>query len=381
MLKYTTAGESHGKAILAILEGMPAGLKIDKGKIDLDLKRRQGGYGRGKRMDIERDRVEILSGIRKDVTLGSPIALSIENKDYKIEELSSVTCPRPGHADLAGALKYDTKDMRNILERASARETVGRVVAGAICKILLDEFGIEIVSHVIGIGKIKVETNGLYYSKIKPLAEKSELRCVDKAAERKMIDEIDEAGEKGDTLGGVFEIAILGVPVGLGSFMQADLRLDGRLAQGLMSIQSVKAVEIGNGLAAAKSFGSDVHDAIYFDKKKSLPAGRQGFYRKTNNAGGIEGGLTNGEPIILRAFVKPISTLMTPMASVNVITKKQEKAATERSDICVVPAAGVVGEAVAAFEIARVIREKFAGDTLLDMKCSYNCYLSRVKKY
>ncbi|MCX5657595.1 MAG: chorismate synthase, partial [Candidatus Omnitrophica bacterium] len=336
MLKYTTAGESHGKALLAILEGMPAGIKIDKGKIDLDLKRRQGGYGRGKRMDIERDRVEILSGVRKDITLGSPIALSIENKDYKIEGLPSVSCPRPGHADLAGALKYNTKDIRNILERASARETAGRVAAGAICKMLLGEFGIEIISHVIGIGKIKVETNGLYYSRIKPLAEKSELRCVDKSAEKKMIDEIDEAGEKGDTLGGVFEIAILGVPVGLGSFMQPDLRLDGRLARALMSIQSVKAVEIGNGLAASKSFGSDVHDAIYFDKNKKC------FYRKTNNAGGIEGGLTNGESIIIRAFMKPISTLMSPMASVNVVTKKSEKAATERSDICVVPAAGVV---------------------------------------
>ncbi len=374
MLRYTTAGESHGRAILAILEGMPSGLKFDKGKIDSDLKRRQAGYGRGKRMDIERDRVEILSGIRKKTTLGSPIALSIENKDYKIEELPAVVCPRPGHADLAGALKYNTKDMRNILERASARETAGRVAVGAICKMLLDEFGIEVISYVIGIGKVRIETGGLFYGRLKSWLEKSVLRCIDKDAERKMIEEIEEAKFKGDTLGGVFEVVISGVPPGLGSFMQYDLRLDGRLAQAIMAIQSVKVVEIGEGLRMAKSFGSQVHDAIYFEKRK-------GFYRKTNNAGGVEGGITNGEPIIIRGFMKPISTLMSPLNSVNILTKKPEKAATERSDVCVVPAGGVVAEAVSAFEIARAMREKFGGDTLSDMKCSYECYKKQLKNY
>jgi len=374
MLRYTTAGESHGKGIVAILEGIPSGLKLVKEKIDLDLKRRQWGYGRGKRMEIEADKVEILSGIRKGVTLGSPIALLVQNKDYKIEELLSVVCPRPGHADLAGALKYNTKDIRNILERASARETVGRVAVGAVCKMLLAEFGIEVVSHVIGIGKVRIETQGLFYSRIKSWTEKSVLRCINKGAERKMIEEIEEARIKGDTLGGVFEIAILGVPPGLGSFMQSDLRLDGRLAQAIMSIQSVKAVEIGGGLVAAKSFGSAVHDAIYFDKKK-------GFYRKTNNAGGLEGGITDGEPVIIRGFMKPISTLMSPLNSVNVITKKPDKAATERSDVCVVPAAGVVGEAVSAFEIAKALREKFGGDSLAEIKCSYECYKRQLKDF
>jgi chorismate synthase len=374
MLRYTTAGESHGKGIIAVLEGIPSGLKLVKEKIDLDLKRRQLGYGRGKRMEIEADKVEILSGIRKEITLGSPIALLVQNKDYKIEELSSVVCPRPGHADLAGALKYNTKDIRNILERASARETVGRVAAGAVCKMLLAEFGIEVISHVIGIGKVKIETEGIFYGRIKSWAEKSLLRCIDKGAEKKMIVEIEEAREQGDTLGGIFEVVILDVPPGLGNFMQYDLRLDGRLAQAIMAIQSVKAVEIGSGLTSARSLGSAVHDAIYFDKKK-------GFYRKTNRAGGLEGGVTSGEPIVIRGFMKPISTLMSPLNSVNVVTKKSEKAATERSDVCVVPAGGVVGEAISAFEIARALGEKFGGDTLAEMKCSYECYKRQLKNY
>lgn len=375
MLRYLTAGESHGKAVLAILEGIPAGLRLIEEKINLELRRRKWGYGRGKRMEIEEDKVEIISGVRKGFTLGSPVALFIKNKDYKIEELPSIVCPRPGHADLAGALKYNTKDIRNILERASARETVARVAVGAICKLLLLEFGIEIASHVIQIGKIKIGNKNLGFGKIKDLAENSLLRCIDKSAEKKMCEEIDKAKEKKDTLGGAFEVIIKGVPPGLGSFMQYDLRLDGRLAQAIMAIPSVKAVEIGEGFINAGLFGSEVHDEIYYDKNKGC------FYRKTNRAGGIEGGVSNGEAIVLRGYIKPISTLLSPLNSVNIISKKREKATVERADICVVPAGGVIAEAVAAFEIACAMREKFGGDSILEMKNNYQSYIKNLENY
>ncbi|MCM8765442.1 MAG: chorismate synthase [Candidatus Omnitrophica bacterium] len=374
MLRYLTAGESHGKGMVAILEGIPAGLRVFEEKINLELGRRKWGYGRGKRMEIEEDKVEILSGVRKGITLGSPISLLIQNKDYRIEELPSLVCPRPGHADLVGALKYNTRDIRNVLERASARETVARVTVGAVCKLLLWEFKIEIISHVIQIGKIKIENKDLGFEKIKNLAEKSPLRCIDKSAERKMLAEIDKAREKKDTLGGVFEVIVKGVPPGLGSFMQYDLRLDGRLAQAIMAIPSVKAVEIGEGLINSGLLGSQVHDRIYYEKKR-------GFYRKTNHAGGLEGGITNGEPIIIRGYMKPISTLMIPLDSVNVVTKEAEKAAVERSDICVVPAGGVIGEAVSAFEIARCLREKLGGDSLSEMKRNYQAYMHILKNF
>jgi len=369
-----TAGESHGKGMVAILEGIPSGLRLVKEVINGELKRRKWGYGRGKRMEIEEDKVEIIAGVRNNLTLGSPIALFIENKDYKIEELPSLFCPRPGHADLAGVLKYNTKDIRNILERASARETVARVAVGAICKILLSEFNIEIISHVLQIGKIKVEKRIRDFHQIKDLAERSILRCIDKSAERKMLKEIEEAKEKKDTLGGVFEVIILNTPPGLGSFMQYDLRLDGRIAQAIMSIPSVKAVEIGEGFLNASLFGSEVHDKIYYEKKR-------GFYRKTNRAGGIEGGLSNGEPIIIRGYMKPISTLLSPLDSVDIITKKKAKAIVERADICVVPSGGVIGEAVSAFEIAWAMREKFGGDSLLEMKRNYRAYIQSLKNY
>ncbi|MCM8778588.1 MAG: chorismate synthase [Candidatus Omnitrophica bacterium] len=373
MLRYLTAGESHGKGLVAILEGIPSGLRIIEAKINSELKRRKWGYGRGKRMEIEEDIIEILSGVRKGFSLGSPIALFIKNRDYRIEELPSIFCPRPGHGDLAGALKYNTPDIRNILERASARETAARVAVGAICKTLLSEFGIEIISHVLRIGRIEIDKK-LEFNKIKILAEKSPLRCIDSSAEKKMIAEIEEAMVKGDTLGGVFEVIAIGVPPGLGSFMEYDLRLDGRIAQAIMAIPSVKAVEIGDGFLNAGFFGSEVHDEIYYSKKR-------GFYRKTNRAGGIEAGISNGEPIVIRGYMKPISTLKSPLNSVDIISRKKEKAVVERADVCVVPAGGVIAEAVSAFELARCLREKFGGDSLSEMKRSFQAYMQSLKNF
>jgi len=352
MLRYLTAGESHGKALVAILEGMPAGLRIDVARIDTELKRRQQGFGRGKRMQIEKDRAQILSGLKHNLTLGSPIALLIQNKDASIERLSRVLCPRPGHADLAGLLKYGFSDIRNVLERASARSTAVTVGIGAICKALLREFGVRISSKVLSIGGENTAQG--------------------------MKEKIAEAINNKDTAGGIFEVKAAGVPVGLGSYVQPDKRLDGRLAQNIISIPGIKAVEFGLGMGYAVSFGSEVHDAIYYSKNKSLPAGRQGYFRKTNNAGGIEGGISNGEDIIIRACMKPISTLMNPLDSVNIISKKLVKAAIERSDCCVVEAAGVVAESAAAFVLADALLEKFGQDSLQDIKRAYQVYKKRI---
>lgn len=346
MLRYLTAGESHGKAIIAILEGMPAGLKVDDARINIELKRRQQGFGRGKRMRIEKDRAQIISGLKNGLTLGSPIALCILNKDFSIERLNKVICPRPGHADLAGLLKYGFSDMRNVLERASARSTVGTVGIGAICKILLAEFGIRISSRVLSIG-----------------GENSA---------QAMTDKIKEAIRSKDTIGGVFEVTAKGVPVGLGSYVQPFTRLDARLAQSIMSIPGIKGMEIGLGFGYAVSFGSEVHDAIYYNKNK-------GYFRETNNAGGIEGGISNGESIVLRACMKPISTLLRPLDSVNVSSKRSAKAAVERTDICVVEAAGVVAESAVAYVLAGAFLEKFGGDNLSDIKMALRNYLKRVK--
>jgi len=345
MLRYLTAGESHGKGIVAILEGMPAGLKVDAAKINSELKRRQQGFGRGKRMQIENDLAKIISGLKNNLTLGSPIALLIENKDSSIEKLKKVISPRPGHADLAGLLKYGFNDIREVLERASARSTVATVGIGAICKIFLSKFGIGVTSKVLSIG-----------------GENSK---------QGILEKINEAINKKDTLGGIFEIVAKGVPVGLGSYVQPDRRLDARLAANVMSIPGIKAVEIGLGLGYAVSFGSEVHDAIYYNKNK-------GYFRKTNNAGGIEGGISNGEDIILRACMKPISTLMNPLDSVNIITKKPSKAAVERSDICVVESAGVIAESACAYVLADALLEKFGSDSLEDIKTSYKNYLKRI---
>ena len=342
MLRCLTAGESHGEGIAAILEGMPAGLKLDPEYINKQLKRRQQGFGRGKRMQIENDRAVIISGFKKNITLGSPITILIKNKDASIEKLHKVTNARPGHADLSGLLKYGFTDIREVLERASARSTVATVALGAVCKQLLSEFGITISSKVLS---VVGETTS------------AGIKAV-----------ISQAIASNDTAGGVFEVVVKNVPVGLGSYVQPDRRLDSRLAQAVISIPGIKSFEVGLGLGYAFSFGSKVHDAIYYGKKKSLPAGRQGFYRLTNNAGGIEGGISNGQDIILRACMKPIATLMNPLDSVNIHTKKPAKAAQERSDVCVVESAGVVAESACALVLADALLEKFGADSLVDIK-------------
>lgn len=374
MLRYLTSGESHGKCLLVILDGMPAGLPIDKSFIDRELARRMIGYGRGKRMSIESDKVEVLSGLRKNKTIGAPIALMIKNVDQSIDKLPVVLDPRPGHADLAGALKYNTKDIRDVLERASARETASRVGAGALAKIMLAKFGIQITSHVIVIGSVETKTKDLGLHQIIAIAEKSPVRCADPDASKLMCKAIDKAAQGGDTLGGIFEIIISGVPSGLGSYTQWDRCIDGKLAMAIMSVQAVKGVSFGMGFKAAFRKGSLVHDEIFYDKKK-------GFYRKTNNAGGIEGGMSNGEDIVIHAVMKPISTLRKPLSSANIRTKKAIAATVERSDVCAVPAAGVIGEAVSAIEIANAMIEKFGGDSMEEMLRNYEGYLEQIKKF
>lgn len=388
MLRYLTAGESHGKGLVAILEGLPAGLKLSSEDIDQELRRRQAGYGRGKRMEIEKDKVEIISGVRMGRTLGSPIALLIKNLDWEnwrqvmmvedrkaiSQNVSPLTRPRPGHADLAGALKYNFDDLRNVLERASARETAVRVAVGAICRRLLSEFEIRIYSRVIQIGGIKDVHQWQPTEASYQMIEDSPLRCLNKRAETKMIALIDSAKEKGDTLGGVFEVIILNLPVGLGSYVQWDLKLDARLAYALMSIQAIVGVEIGLGFTAAEKFGSQVQDEIFHKQSENR------FFRRSNNAGGIEGGMSNGEPIILRAAMKPISSLAQPLSSIDIVSKKLVKAMKERADVCALPAASVIGEAVAAFEIAKAMQEKFGGDSLEETKRNYSGYLDCLRR-
>jgi len=357
-----------------MLDGMPAGLSVDKSAIDVELSRRMLGYGRGKRMKIEADKVEILSGLRKGRTIGSPITLAIKNADQSIDRLPVIVEPRPGHADLAGALKYDAKDIRDILERASARETVARVSVGTIAKMLLNEFGIRIASHVTVIGGVEAKAKTLGFNQIVMIAERSAVRCADPHASNLMCRAIEKAMEEGDTVGGIFEIIINGVPPGLGSYSQWDKRIDARLAKAVMSIQAVKGVSFGIGFEAARRRGSMVHDEIFHEKKK-------GFFRKTNSAGGVEGGMTNGEDVIVQAVMKPISTLRKPLSSVDIKTKKAVSATVERSDVCAVPAAGVVGEAVSAIEIADAMIEKFGGDSVAEMRRNYEGYLSQIKRF
>ncbi|MDD2703564.1 MAG: chorismate synthase [Candidatus Omnitrophica bacterium] len=346
-MRYLTAGESHGKAILAILEGMPAGLTVDVNIINEELRRRQSGFGRGKRMRIEKDRAEVISGLKGNVTLGSPITLLTWNKDFSIEKLHKVICPRGGHADLAGFLKYGFTDVREVLERASARSTAATVAVGAMCKLFLNVFGINIYSRVVEVGG-EVSREGI-------------------------TEKINSAMRKKDTLGGLFEVIAKGVPVGLGSYVQPDRRIDARLAAAFISIPGIKSIEFGLGIGYASRFGSQAHDAVYHSRSK-------GYFRKTNNAGGIEGGITNGEDLVLRACMKPISTLMDPLDSVNVVTKRPARAAVERSDICVVESAGVVAESVCAYVLADALLEKFGSDNLEDIKVCYKHYLNRVKK-
>lgn len=372
-IRYLTAGESHGKALLSIIEGIPSGLRLDVNFINKELSRRMKGFGRGKRMGIEKDKVEILSGVKGGKTIGSPVSLLIRNKDCKIESLHRVTSPRPGHADLAGLLKFGAGDIREILERASARETASRVAAGAITKILLAEFNIELISHVVSIGRVDAR-KVTAFNKIKTLSESSPVRSCDPEASLLMCKEIEEAGERGDTLGGVFEIIIKGVPPGIGSYTQWDRRLDANLARAVMSVPGVKSIGIGLGSEVASRPGFLVHDAIYFDKKSAK------FYRKSNNAGGLEGGVSNGENIILRAAMKPIATLGKPLDSVDIGTKKPRKAQVERADICAVPACGVISESMCAIEIAKAVNEKFGGDSLSEMKRNHKAYMQALSK-
>jgi len=365
MLRFLTAGESHGEALVGILEGMPSGLKIEASFIDKELKRRQQGHGRGDRMKIEKDSVRILSGLRQGLTIGSPISILIQNKDFSIDKLPDVKNPRPGHADLAGILKYGFKDARPVLERASARETATRVAIGALCKLLLREFKIRILSHVVMIGGVECHTSSLSFDDILKNSSTSKINCADRASEKLIIEEIDTVQSKKDTLGGIFEVIVEGTPPGLGSYAQADRRLDAMLASSIMSIPAVKAVEIGEAIESAKKLGSKVHDEIFYSKAK-------GIYRKTNNAGGIEGGVSNGENIRVRGYMKPISTLMNGLNTINIATKEPVKASTERSDMCAVPAAGVIGEAVCAFIIGNALLEKFGGDSLSETKRNYH---------
>ena len=413
MLRYLTAGESHGKCLTGIMEGVPANLSITEGDINKELARRQTGYGRGGRMTIERDEVEITSGVRFGRTLGSPITIVIQNMDWEnwrevmssefgvgSSELKTITKPRPGHADLAGALKYDHHDIRNVLERSSARETAVRVAVGAVCKRFLDEIGIRVISWVNEIGGVSIDTRHktqdtrlksgvLSLVSVFSLAESSDVRCPDKKISEKMRRAIDKARKNGDSLGGIFEVAVTGVPPGLGSHVQWDRKLDGNLAKALMSIQAIKGVEVGMGFGVAANLGSKVHDEIFYRSQKSEVRSQKKnfwpviprFYRKTNNAGGIEGGMSNGEPILLRAAMKPIPTLYKPLRSVDINTKRSFQASVERSDICAVPAASVIGEAVVALEIANAFLEKFGGDSLDEIKRNYRGYLEYLRRF
>jgi len=378
-LDYRTAGESHGQALIALVEGMPAGVKVDLDLVNAELARRQGGYGRGGRMKIERDEVNVLSGVRRGVTIGSPIALQIANKDWRIEEVPAIHRPRPGHADLAGSLKWLTTDCRETLERASARETAARVAAGALVRCLLAEFGIDVVGYVVRIKDVMAEVpSGVTWAELRARRDANEAYCPDAAAAERMIEAIRQAKVEKDTVGGVVVAEVHGHPPGLGSCMRWQDKLDGRLMQAVGSVQAIKGVEIGLGFDCAAGYGSAVHDEIDFDPaKRGSP--NLGFVRRSNNAGGLEGGMTNGMPIVVRAVMKPISTLLKGLDSVNLLTKAAERSDYERSDVCAVPAASVVVENVVAFEIGRVFLEKFAGDTLGEVRAAYDHYMTTAR--
>jgi len=389
MLRFTTAGESHGPALVSILEGMVAGLPLVAADVDTQLARRQQGYGRGRRMKIESDHAEFLSGVRAGETLGSPIAMLIQNRDWKNwqeimdpapregdpERKRAVTRPRPGHVDLSGMLKYDRADARDVLERASARETTARVAAGAVCRRFLREFDITVGSHVVHLGGVDARRPERMPADLNAATDESQLRTLDRDAEQEMIKRIDAAKAEGNTLGGVAEVICDGVPVGLGSHVSWDRKLDGRLAAALMSIPAVKAVEIGLGVECARRKGSDVHDEIDPDES-NVKAGR--VRRRTNRAGGMEGGISNGEQIVLRASMKPISTLMRPLGTIEMKTWERAEAVAERSDVTAVPAMGVIAEAMTAFILAQAVLEKFGGDSLGETQRNYQNYISSL---
>jgi chorismate synthase len=392
MLRFSTAGESHGESLIALISGLPAGVEVDQEFIDHELWRRQRGYGRGGRMRIESDTAHILSGVRHGKTIGAPVAVEIENRDWKnwTEVLpvgpgdpskhKAVASPRPGHADLAGALKYDFPDARYVLERASARESTARVAAGAFAKLLLKVLNIEVASHVIRVGRAELERDATW-EEIAALRDKEEilLSCVDPEAESRMKAEVDLALRTGDSIGGIFEVIVRGAPAGIGTYVNWDERLDGVLAQAVMSLQAVKAVELGRGVTAAASLGSEVHDAIGYSESETN--GHTRFTREHNNAGGIEGGVSNGEDIVIRGYLKPISTLRRPLASVSFETRETTKAAYERSDVCVVPAAGVAAESMVALAVARLALEKFGGDSVGELRRNYDGYLAQIRRF
>jgi chorismate synthase len=395
MLRYFTSGESHGEALVAFLSGLPAGLAVDQAFVDRELWRRQQGFGRGGRMKIETDRAHFLAGVHHGKTIGSPIAVMLENRDWQNwkeslpveegdpEKHRRVASPRPGHADLAGALKYDFREARYVLERASARESAARVAIGALAKLLLRELGMEVLSHVIAVGAVSIADREISWEQIEPLSRKNEvvLSCADADAEQRMKEEVDKVLRTGDSVGGVFEVVGHNVPPGLGSYAQWDERLDALLAAAVMSLQAVKAVEIGSGIRAAGSPGSAVHDEIGYQYQNQSDAGFSGFTRTRNNAGGLEGGVSNGQEIRVRGYLKPISTLRRPLQSVDFATREPVKAAYERSDVCVVPAAGVAAEAMVALTLARCALEKFGGDSMKETKRNFLGYLEQLKNY
>jgi chorismate synthase len=390
MLRFETAGESHGETLVTILTGLPAGVPVSLDFINRQLWRRQQGYGRGGRMKIESDRAHIVSGVRHSKTIGSPIAVLLANKDWKNwteslpvedyegsgEQAKPVSRPRPGHADLAGCLKYNFPDARYVLERASARETTSRVAVGALCKLFLDEFGVKILSHVVALGSAALDRDA-GWEEIEALAEKNDvlLNCVDPETEERMKAEVDEAYKTGDTRGGIFEVVARGVPVGLGSHITWDSRLDGRLAQAILSMQALKGVEIGRGMVSAVSPGSKSQDTIHYDKPKHE------FHRGSNLAGGLEGGMTNGQEVVVRGYIKPISTLRRPLESVDFETREPSFAAYERSDVAVVPAAGVIGEAMVAIVLAGAFLEKFGGDSLEETRRNFDSFQEQVRGF
>src|ERR1700746_1324907 len=396
MIRFSTAGESHGEALIALVSGLPAGVPVDLEFVNRELWGRQQGYGRGGRMKIETDKVHVLSGVRHGKTIGSPIALEIINRDWKNWEEKlpvetgdpgkhqPVESPRPGHADLAGALKYDFPDARYVLERASARESTARVAGGAFAKLLLRYLGIEVGSHVIRVGRVELE-RAATWEEIAAVGEQKEvvLGCVDALTEARMKEEVEHASRTGDTVGGVFEVVVHGAPAGLGTYANWDERLGGRPAGGgagsVMSWQAVKAVEIGRGVTAAESFGSTVHAAIHYAKEDTGRPTR--FTRERNNAGGVEGGVSNGEDIVVRGYLKPISTLRRPLESVRFDTREATSASYERSDICVVPAAGVAAEAMVALTVASLAQQKFGGDSALEMKRNFDGYIEQIRSY
>ncbi|MGO9059888.1 MAG: chorismate synthase [Candidatus Binataceae bacterium] len=388
MMRFLTAGESHGPQLVAVVEGMPAGFDIDPAKINHELARRQKGYGRGGRMAIERDEVRIVSGVRFGQSLGSPITMVVENLDYKnwVKRMSidpgdrgearPVTRPRPGHADLAGVLKYNLDDVRDVLERASARETTARVAVGGLARRVLEPFGVDVLGYVVSIGPIKAKTpDRMPLAELRTVTEQSQVRVADPEAERAIIAEIDACKKTGDTLGGVIEVTAAGLPVGLGSHVQWDRKLDGRLAFALLSLQAAKGVEFGMGFEAAAVRGSQLHDEIGYD------AGARHFTRLSNNSGGTEGGMSTGEPLRVRVAFKPLSTLMQPLHSVDIKTKAASVGTIERSDVCAIPAAAVIAEAVVAFELANNFLEKFGGDSLTEIRRNYQGYLEQVRAF